>query len=132
MAQRVTEADLRRLRDHVEREHAALADGEIGSALHLSGLFHIEIARIADQATIAGFVAQLISRSSLIIALYWRRRDAICESHAHDALLEALAKRDATLAEELMASHLVDLLSHLDLRDGPPPPTSLREALDRE
>jgi len=129
-AQRTTETDLRRLRHHIEREHAAIADGEIGKALHLSGLFHIEIARIADQSTVAAFIAQLISRSSLIIALYWRRRDAICESHAHDALLAALGERDAVLAEELMASHLVDLLSHLDLRDGPPPPTSLKEALD--
>lgn len=130
-AQRATETDIRSLREHIEREHAALADGEIGRALHLSGLFHIEIARIADQHTIAGFIAQLISRSSLIIALYWRRRDAICESHAHDALLDALGDRDAVLAEELMASHLVDLLSHLDLRDGPPPPTSLKEALEQ-
>ena len=59
----------------------------------------------------------LCSRSSLIISLYWRRRDTICESHAHHALVDAIAKRSPLDASELMTSHLVDLLSGLDLSD---------------
>lgn len=128
-AGRTTDADLDRLRGHIAEEHAALAAGNPGRALYLSGLFHVEIARIADQATIEAFIAQLVARSSLIIALYWQRRAALCESHAHHALLDALARGDGDRAEELMKHHLLDLLSSLDLRNSSSAPRSLREAL---
>ena len=36
-------------------------------------------------------VSRTVARSSLIIALYWQRRNALCDSHAHHALLRALA-----------------------------------------
>ncbi len=128
-ARRATEADVRLLKQHIADEHAALVAADPGRALRLSGLFHIEISRIADQATIAGFIETLIARSSLIIALYWRRESALCESHAHDALVQAISDGDGQLAQELMQSHLVDLHSALDLRDRPSPARSLKEAL---
>ena len=128
-AARVTDADIAALKAHIDAEHAAIAAGEDGLALSLSGRFHIEIARIADQDTIAEFIAQLVSRSSLIIALYWQRRAALCESHAHHALLSALTARDGDLAEDLMKSHLLDLVSSLDLRNKSSVPSSLKEAL---
>jgi len=131
-ARRTTEADIAILQRHIDLEHAALAEGRKGRAIRLSGQFHLEIARIADQATIAEFIGQLISRSSLVIALYWRRPRAMCESHAHDALVKALADHDAPHAEDLMKGHLMDLLSMLDLQEAPAAPKSLREALDGE
>lgn len=130
-AERMNDEDLAILRANVENEHAALDSGENGRALFLSGQFHVEIARIADQNTIEAFVSELISRSSLIIALYWRRRAALCETQAHHALLDAFADRDGALAEQLMKSHLLDLIASLDLRNVTQPPTSLREALNR-
>lgn len=128
-AARATAADIARLRAHIADEHAALAEGEPWRALYLSGLFHIEIARIADQDTVAGFITQLVSRTSLVIALYWKRRNALCESHAHHALLAALEKGDGDMAEQVMKGHLLDLLSSLDLRASVEPQVSLREAL---
>ncbi|AUC52120.1 GntR family transcriptional regulator [Sagittula sp. P11] len=128
-ALRITDAHLATLERHIHEEHAALADGDHGKALHLSGQFHIEIARIADHGTIADVITALIARSSLIIALYWRRESALCEKHAHHALLDALAKGDGPRAEELMKSHLVDLHSQLDLRDRQASSRSLKEAL---
>lgn len=130
-AVRVTEADINLLERHIKEEHEALRDGAPGLALKLSGHFHVEIARIADQATIEAFIRQLVSRSSLVIALYWRRRNAMCESHAHHALLDAFRRHDGAAAEDLMKGHLVDLVSQLDLRDLPEGGTSLREALGR-
>lgn len=128
-AERTTPEDIVVLERHLAEEHAALAAGEHGRALNLSGQFHVEIARIADQDTIEAFIRQLISRSSLVIALYWRRRTAMCESHAHHALMEALRSGDGDRAAELMKGHLVDLLSQLDLRTAPDSALSLREAL---
>ncbi len=130
-AERTKPDDIVRLQRHIDEEHDALHAGDAGRALRLSGLFHIEIARIADQDTICAFVSQLVARSSLIIALYWQRRNALCESHAHHALLRALAENDGASAEELMKGHLLDLVSSLDLRNLPGPPRTLAEALGR-
>lgn len=128
-AQKATGQDIDSLKRHIENEHAALNAGDQGQALSLSGKFHIEIAKIAGQATIETFVETLIARSSLIIALYWRRESALCESHAHDALVRAIEEGDGQQAEELMRSHLVDLHSALDLREKASVARSLREAL---
>lgn len=128
-AQRARHRDIQLLHRHIKQEHAALDAGDTGRAVYLSGEFHIAIARIADQTTIEQFIAALIARSSLIVALYWRRRDALCESNAHHALVDAIADGDGTQAEELMTSHLVDIRSCLDLSDQPKAPKSLRDAL---
>lgn len=128
-ASRATPHGIEILKGHIAQEHLALDAGDHGRALNLSGRFHIEIARIADQDTISQFIETLIARSSLVIALYWRRESALCESHAHHALVQAIADGDEQNAEELMHSHLVDLNSALDLRDRPVQAQNLRELL---
>ena len=130
-AERATRADIASLERHIKNEHDAIDRDEAGLALKLSGDFHLAIARIADQHTIEQFLRQLISRSSLVIALYWRRRNALCESNAHHALLDALRNGDGDTADELMKGHLLDLLSQLDLRDREEGPLSLKDALKR-
>lgn len=128
-AERSTDADIALLHRHIDDEHAAVHAGNSGMALKLSGQFHIEIARIADQKTIETFIRQLISRSSLVIALYWRRRNALCESDAHHALVDALHAHNGEAAAELMREHLRDLVTQLDLRDQPEQFASLKDAL---
>lgn len=122
-------ADVALLRQHLEEEHQALEEGRDGEAVVLSGRFHVAIAEIAGQAILTDFVRGLCSRSSLIIALYWRRRDTICESHAHHALVTAIGRNNVRDATELMTSHLVDLLSGLDLSDRAGTPKSLADIL---
>ncbi|MBU2943833.1 GntR family transcriptional regulator [Shimia thalassica] len=128
-AERMTEEAAARLEAHIAAEHAAIKAGEAGKALRLSGHFHIEISRIADQTTIAGFIERLVARSSLIIALYWKRQSALCEKHAHHALVDALRRGDGADAEELMKSHLLDILTALDLREVVQPPIDLKDIL---
>ena len=128
-AERASPEDIVRLQAHIDAEHDALHAGNHGRALYLSGQFHIEIAKISDQKTIEVFITQLMSRSSLIVALYWQRRAAMCESHAHDALMSAFAAHDGPRAEELMKSHLLDLVTSLDLRNKTSAPLSLKDAL---
>lgn len=128
-AQKATLEDVNILNDHITQEHAALAAGDRGRALYLSGKFHLEIARIANQQTIADMIGVLIARSSLIIALYWRRESALCESQAHHALITAIADNNGVRAEELMQSHLVDLHSALNLHEFPPVEQNLKAML---
>ncbi|MDS9469437.1 GntR family transcriptional regulator [Paracoccus sp. MBLB3053] len=128
-ASRISPSQIEHLRQHIRQEHEALEAGRSGQALHLSGQFHVEIARIADQDTITEFISQLVARSSLVIALYWQRRAALCESHAHAALIDALATGNEDKADELMKEHLISLMTSLDLRNRDSAPASLREAL---
>jgi DNA-binding GntR family transcriptional regulator len=122
-------ADIKLLRRHIEEEHKALHDSRHGDALRLSARFHESIAEIAGQSILTEFVRALCSRSALIIALYAKRRDTLCESHAHTALVDAIAANNQLDASELMTSHLVDLLSGIELSDREPAPASLSEIL---
>ncbi|MBG6204082.1 DNA-binding GntR family transcriptional regulator [Labrenzia sp. EL_13] len=128
-AESITEDDLSRLHKHLEAEHDALHASDMGRALALSGSFHTEIAEIADHRVFSSMVRSLISRSSLIIALYWKRSDTACESHSHHALLDALKNRDGSAAEEIQKSHIIDLHSGLDLKEKQSFKSSLAEAL---
>lgn len=109
--------DMDVLQRHIQAEHDAMASGDRGEALSLSGLFHVIIADIAQHDVFGKMVRSLISRSSLIIALYWKRLDTTCESHSHHALLDAFAQNDVRSAEKIMKSHIVDLHSGLDLNE---------------
>ena len=111
--------DIAELRTHLAAEHRAINTGNDSEAIALSARFHINIARIANHSILTGFVEELISRSSLIVSLYWRRHDTMCERHAHDALVSAIESGDGQLAHDLMKSHLVDLLSGLYLVERP-------------
>jgi DNA-binding GntR family transcriptional regulator len=114
-AARVAPADMKTLSAHLTAEAAAMASGDLGRAVHLSGAFHVAIAELAGQTVVSDLIRGLAARSALIVALYWRRRDSICESCAHEALLAALGDRDGARAEGVMRAHLADLLSALDL-----------------
>lgn len=116
-AQLAKSADIVRLRQHLEQEHDALHDGRDSDAIMLSAQFHLSLADIAGHAIFAGFVQDLLTRSSLIIALYWHRRETICEKNAHFALVDAIESHKAQEASDLMRTHIVELLAGLDL-DG--------------
>ncbi|MCX5513541.1 GntR family transcriptional regulator [Kaistia algarum] len=131
-AKLVTPADIEALRRQVEAEHAALHAGDHRRAIVLSGDFHDSIAAIAAQPIFAGFVRELIMRSSLIISLYWRRKEATCATPAHGALIEALAAHRAEEAAARMADHIADLVDGLDLTGRQEVPSSLSDILSRQ
>jgi DNA-binding GntR family transcriptional regulator len=122
-------ADIMRLRRHLEVENEALRAGEVSAAISLSARFHVALAEVAAHTVLTELVTDLVSRSSLIIALYWRRRDITCESHAHHALVDALARHELGHASELMADHLADLVAGLDLTTRDIKPGRLAEVL---
>lgn len=117
-ALRAKPKDIADLRLHAAAEHQAMAENDFGRALRLSGLFHVKIANIANQKTIAEFIESLVARSSLIIALYWTKSTTRCDEGCHNALIDALERNDPDEAEQLMRSHLLDI--HSALQFGPP------------
>lgn len=110
-----TAEDVKKLRKHLDDEHEALHAGRDSDAIRLSARFHLELAGLAGHSIFAGFVADLLPRSSLIIALYWQRRETTCESHAHTALVDAIEHHKGKDASVLMKKHILDLLAGLNL-----------------
>jgi DNA-binding GntR family transcriptional regulator len=128
-ADRAVAGDIAALRHQVEEESRVSSPGMESEALLQSARFHLAIADIAGQPILTDYVRDLVSRSSLIIALYWKRRDTTCEGHAHDALIEAIGRHDREAAAAIMKSHIVDLLSGLDLKRGGASEPSLAQLL---
>lgn len=126
-ALRLGKSDVAALRRLVRQENAAYAAGDRSRALALSLEFHHRIADGSGNPVLARYARELVLRSSLAIALY--ERVGLPHTHAgHGALYEALAKRDARRAANLMAAHIDELASRLAL-EGPGAAPSLEEML---
>ena len=106
-----------------------VSQDDLGLTLYLSGQLHVHVAQFAAPATIASFVQSCIARSSLIVALYWKRESALFEGHAHNLLVSAIEKHDGDAAGELMKSHLVDLHTVLDLGNVSATGASMKDIL---
>ena len=128
-AARMGPADGARLRACLDAEHRAIADDNPREAVYLSAEFHRVVAALAGHAVLAAIVGDLLSRSSLVVALYWRRPEAMCESGAHHDIVDALEAGNGAGAAALMHRHLTDLLAGLDLSERPLRRSSIAEAV---
>jgi DNA-binding GntR family transcriptional regulator len=129
LAGRATAADAGRLREHVARETAARASGDLRSQIKLSGEFHALLAAMAGNAVLAEMLRELVARSSLIIAVYGTKGGADCAADEHQRLAEAVRKRDAAQAARAMRDHLAHVEGNLDLRTRPSADIDLRAVL---
>jgi DNA-binding GntR family transcriptional regulator len=110
LAERLTEADAESLRTHVRLEEAAA--GEQGpESIRLAGEFHIKLAELTGNTLLLRFVQEVISRSSLILAIYGRPHSAECAVSEHRQLIDALLSGDRKRAAELMDHHLEAVVS---------------------
>lgn len=118
LAQRAAAAQVAALKELLERERTAHAKGDRRAAIKLSGEFHLLIATLAGNEVLAEMLRELVARSSLIIAVHGTSRQADCGPDEHGALIEAIRRRDARGAAELMRKHLMHVESALDLREA--------------
>jgi len=110
----MTEADRSELRRLVVDEREAAADGRQSDAIKLSAEFHIRLAAASGNESLREFVAQLASRSSLIIAVYGSPLSVGCDCGGHDELLALLERGEADHAREWMSDHLTHIEGSLD------------------
>jgi DNA-binding GntR family transcriptional regulator len=121
LAGKCSAADKRLLEKHVQREHQAHESGDKSLRIRLSGEFHLLIGDLAARPVLYQFLHEIISRASLIVALYQRSHsangrsagDRACCEH-HD-LIDAIASHQVEQAVELMDAHLQELENQLDL-----------------
>lgn len=106
---------LKELQQLVQREGEAARNLDRVAMIQLSGAFHVDLARSYGNPVIAEIVGSLITRSSLIIALYQNSATTCCRHDDHVRLLAILAKKDWKRAGSLMRGHLDAIEAGLNL-----------------
>jgi DNA-binding GntR family transcriptional regulator len=98
--------DLVAVRELVREERAAYNAGQWSSWIRLSGEYHLQVARLLDNAELEQILRSLIARTTLMIALYDSPGHNACSFDEHDAILDALQAGDSDRACMLMTEHL--------------------------
>lgn len=129
LIERITEADIPRLEQHLKEERAAEERGDTSAAIRLSGGFHLLLAELCGSEFLQGILRDLISRSSLITAMYRAEHLHHCGPDDHDSLIRAIRVRDAGRAQSAMREHLDHVEAELDLTEEIPLVRDLRQAL---
>lgn len=133
LAADVSPAQLRLLRQQVERESKLVQSGELraGTAYgtRVFGDFHRLIAELAGNGVLAGFVREISARTSLVEVYYGTTMAAACSHDEHAGVLAAIERRDTEGAAALMVRHFERIEKSVMLRDTAPGTIDLREAL---
>jgi DNA-binding GntR family transcriptional regulator len=108
--------DCKRIHEHVAREQSAWRQNDRRASLKLSGEFHLIVAEIAGNQILMDMLRDLISRSSLIIAVYQTPGAPCCPPDEHRELAAALERREPHAAG-LMTQHLDQVLADLRLEE---------------
>jgi DNA-binding GntR family transcriptional regulator len=111
-----TRRDIKRLQEHVAREQDAWSANDRRAILKLSGEFHLLLAELADNSILLEVLRDLVSRSSLIIAVYQSPGASPCPPDAHRELTAALERRERA-AIKLMVQHLDHVFADLMLEE---------------
>ncbi|MCP1498050.1 DNA-binding GntR family transcriptional regulator [Pseudomonas migulae] len=98
--------DLKSLRALIDSERHCAARG---SAIRLSGEFHLKLAEMAGNAPLAHFLGSLVPLSSLAIAQLDVRAGGYCDWQNHGKIVNAVERGDAVTAEDLLSQHLDQL-----------------------
>ena len=119
LAEGLTRDQRRRLEAHVEAEHGAARKRE-ATSIALAGEFHMLLAHLTGNETLHRYVDELVSRCSLVLAVYGRPHSSDCAVSEHRSLIAALAAGETAEAVALMDAHL-DAVASRALLERPAP-----------
>jgi len=117
VVRRATPASLGAIRAAIDAEEAARHGADRAAWIRLGGEFHLLLAELAGNAVLQRFMAELVSRCSLIIALYENPGVPMCGNHDHHELLALIERGDTDKAVDLIEHHLLDIEARLHLEE---------------
>src|ERR1700731_2041839 len=94
------------LEGHARQEEAAGQAGHARISIRLAGEFHLRLGEMAGNALLRRYLSEVVSRCSLILALYGRPHSADCAVNEHREIVAALRAGDADAAIKIMDHHL--------------------------
>jgi DNA-binding GntR family transcriptional regulator len=99
----------RELENHVLKEEAAAIKGDLNASIKLAENFHLKLAAMSGNKALAQYIDEIVSRCSLILALYGRPHATDCAVSEHRMILDALKRGGADEASRAMDQHLIAL-----------------------
>lgn len=108
--------DVRRLHEHLDGEEKAWRTNNRRAMLKMSGEFHLLVAEAAGNHILTEMLRDLVSRSSLIIAVYQSPAAHPCPPDAHRELTSLLERGDRD-AVRVMLEHLDHVMADLRLEE---------------
>lgn len=112
----ITPAQVASLRLHLKREREAVRRTDVAGRTRLLADFHVLLARLLGNEVLAEVLDDLLKRSSLIALMYQSSHSAEHSQDEHEAIVDALERRDARAAIKLMAQHLGHVEQNLRLQ----------------
>jgi len=119
------------LEAHVRLEEQAARQEQPAASARLAGEFHIVLAELAGNPLLARYLSEVVSRCSLILAVYGRPHSSECAVAEHRELIAALRAGDARAARRLMAAHLASVEGRTLRNDSPSDESDLGSVLNR-
>lgn len=120
LAQTLDEPTSRALSKHLAQEQAAVAAGDRAASIRLSGEFHLRLAAATGNALVQGELQHLVSRTSMLVALFEPARSMRCACEEHAGILSALQAGDGSRAMKEMQQHLALIETRLRPAGEPP------------
>lgn len=112
-----------------QAEHHATTHPDRRDIVRELSAFHLLLAKVSGNTVLSEILANLMVRSSLIVALYQRNDIPACQCAEHGAILRALQAGDSEHAQTIMLAHLDALEKELDLSEQQPDTLPLHQAL---
>jgi DNA-binding GntR family transcriptional regulator len=102
-------ADFAILRRQLREEHDALHRSDQPAWARLASAFHLQVAALARNTILQRYLSELVSRCSLIVALYEPPGNSAGEHDEHARIVALMERGDATAAIRVLDDHLRDL-----------------------
>jgi len=115
-AERATPPEIESLRQQLRHEHDAMHRFNQPAWSRLASGFHLLVAQVARNPILQRYLVEMISRCSLIVALYEQPGNASCEHDEHTAMVDCIAAHDGDGAARLMHLHLMELERNVMVR----------------
>lgn len=126
--QRASKRELADFRRELGKDHSAMHAADQVAWARVASSFHHRLARMAKSPILEQYLGEVLSRFSLIVALYELPDNPTCEHDEHERIVDCMERGDVAGAVREMELHLRDLESGL-MAKRDQPDTSLASLL---
>jgi len=106
------------LEGHIREEKAAAESGSAAASVRLAGAFHSRLAAMAGNRLLQRYLDEVVSRCSLILALYGRPHSSECAINEHREIIAALRSGDVEKAVAIMDHHVEAVEKRALIKEG--------------
>ena len=115
--EKVNNAQLVKLLDLNKQQITAQQEQNLKRAIRLSGEFHLALILTSENNSLYEYLRKLISRSSLIVAVYGSKQQNLPSCVGHSELLELISQKNVDQSQKWMDKHLIEIEESLDFSE---------------